>query len=374
MNSALVLKSSSGYLGAPTSHRYFSSLAFSVTVWINPQALTSFEYATIIDFGNGFGADNVKLLLDSNNKPTFLIYTGASLMLKLISSQELALNQWQFLACTFDSVTQSAHIYVNSIQTAGSSSNVVLSCLPLINRTINLVGRGMNGFLDDLRFYNTSLNHSQVNEIMQSDDSTLDSGCQQPLVRLEQRYPHPDQPLTLKRNSMLTLVSLVEMRCRLNSVNVKEWLVFRVDSASSNQSRLHLNSDVNPSVNFASLVLPTNTLEYGLYRFVFKVSVANFESISCQIDTYVRVVPSGLVISALGVKSYGTHGGGTIEITRGVNQDIQFNPFINSYDLDSVVTMTSLKFNYLYQIIKNGIQQGYSSLTLTNSSNCFFKG
>ena len=122
----------------------------------------------------------------------------------------------------------------------------------------------------------------------------------------------------------------------------------------------------NPTVNYAELVIQPNSLAYGLYRFVYTVKMTgtNSNSFQSQIDTFIQVIPSGLVISAL--KSSQPIYGGTIEITRGFDQQIQFNPFINSYDIDSIAIMTSLTFKYSCQIIDSNIQMGYPQIPGTN--------
>ncbi len=122
----------------------------------------------------------------------------------------------------------------------------------------------------------------------------------------------------------------------------------------------------NPTTNYAELVLQPNTLDYGLYRFVYTLTMTgtNLASFKNQIDTFVLIIPSGLIISAL--KSTQPMFGGTIEITRGVDQRIQFDPFLNSYDIDSVAIITSLKFKYSCQIIDSNIPQGYPQIPGTS--------
>jgi len=124
--------------------------------------------------------------------------------------------------------------------------------------------------------------------------------------------------------------------------------------------------DNNPTVNYAEMVIQPNSLAYGLYRFVYTVKMTgpNLNNFQSQIDTFIQVIPSGLVISAL--KSSQPMYGGTIEITRGYDQQIQFDPFLNSYDIDSIAIMTSLTFKYSCQIIDSSIELGYPQIPGTN--------
>ena len=85
-----------------------------------------------------------------------------------------------------------------------------------------------------------------------------------------------------------------------------------------------------------------------------------------QIDTFIKIVPSGLVLSSL--KTSNGMYGGLIEISRGQNQTIEFNPFLNTYDIVGVAVITSLMFKYSCQIIDSNIQQGYPTLPGTNQT------
>ena len=107
--------------------------------------------------------------------------------------------------------------------------------------------------------------------------------------------------------------------------------------------------------NYSSeLIIQPYTLEYGLYKFIFSSSLCDLHS---EIETYVKIIPSGLVLSTLD-QSDGMYGG-LIEISRGMNQEIKFNPFINSYDLDGGVDINLLSFKYACQLIDSNVERGY---------------
>ena len=90
--------------------------------------------------------------------------------MKLYSLQTLTLDKWQFLSMTYNGAKLT--IYIDSVQIAFDSSYTYQ--MPSINRTNNLIGKSNMGgsdcfswsYIDDLRFYNTSLNSSQLDEIM----------------------------------------------------------------------------------------------------------------------------------------------------------------------------------------------------------------
>ena len=61
--------------------------------------------------------------------------------------------------------------------------------------------------------------------------------------------------------------------------------------------------------------------------------------------------------------------GGTVEITRGSNQTIQFNPYLFSYDIDGVAVITNLKFDYSCQIVNQAMNATIRSNTLDTCFN-----
>ena len=129
----------------------------------------------------------------------------------------------------------------------------------------------------------------------------------------------------------------------------------------------------NPTLSYAELVLQPQILSYGLYRIVFTASTVLFNStnkLSNSIDTFIEIIPSGLVISSLRLSK--PMYGGTIEITRGSNQSIQFDPYLFTYDIDRTAVITSLKFEYTCQIVNQVINATvrYDSLdTCFNETN-----
>jgi hypothetical protein len=114
--------------------------------------------------------------------------------------------------------------------------------------------------------------------------------------------------------------------------------------------QIYLNT--NPTLTYAELVLQPQTLSYGLYRIVFTATQLlsnSTEKLSNSIHTFIEIIPSGLVISSLKLSK--PMYGGTIEITRGSSQSIQFNPYLFTYDIDGVAVITSFKFEYSCQIV-----------------------
>jgi hypothetical protein len=121
----------------------------------------------------------------------------------------------------------------------------------------------------------------------------------------------------------------------------------------------------NPTVNYAELVVEPNSLPIGVYKVVYNVKIELSVKVAwrssigniytSELDTYVQIVRSGIVVSSLP----NTIGGGTVSITRGTKQSIVLSPALYSYDLDGLISMSSVKFNFYCQVIDDGIEHEY---------------
>jgi hypothetical protein len=170
-NSALALNG--GWTQAP-SGVYFNSPEFTISVWVYPQNVDS--YAHIIDFGPDLtptGANHIALCLSqgTNKQPILAVHTNnENITGYAISNVPLNDSVWYFLAATFDG--KSLNIYVNGVlRNVYSPLNYILP-LSLV-RNYNYIGKSYkssNGFshsyIDDLKFFNKSLNVTQINQLM----------------------------------------------------------------------------------------------------------------------------------------------------------------------------------------------------------------
>ena len=164
-NSALALNG--GWTQVP-SGVYFDSTAFSISVWVYPQQVSS--YSRIIDFGNGQSSDNILFALSNGNtlQPYFYFFNGSITLFSTTSKQNLTLNEWQFLTATFNSTHLS--IYLNAKLTACPYNKKTLSYVLRTKCYIgksNWAGDGYSySILDDLRFYNKSLSQTEILDLM----------------------------------------------------------------------------------------------------------------------------------------------------------------------------------------------------------------
>jgi len=171
------------------------------------------------------------------------------------------------------------------------------------------------------------------------------------MVNIVDRISSFKTPQVYTKDTLISIVSQTQINCVNSLANLKEWSIFIVNNMTGiDKTQIYLKT--NPTLAYAELVLQPQTLSYGLYRIVFtatQIFSDSTEKLSNSIDTFIEIIPSGLVISSL--KLSRPMYGGTIEITRGSNQSIQFNPYLFTYDIDGVAVITSLKFEYSCQIV-----------------------
>lgn len=79
------------------------------------------------------------------------------------------------------------------------------------------------------------------------------------------------------------------------------------------------------TVNQAQLTVPGLTLEYGLYKFTYNVTISE-ENMYSVVFTYIRIIPSAIVAFLVP--------NGMSRISRAYGKDIKISPESYSYDPD----------------------------------------
>ena len=152
---------------------YFNSPAFSITVWIYPQQVSS--YSRIIDFGNGAMVDNILIAFSFSNqlKPYLEFYSGANVLCLATSSLTLSLNQWQLIAVTSNGTN--AKMFLNGQQVIATNQSYNIQILKRYNCYIGKSNWNEDGYshsyLDDLRFYNKSLSQEEILELINQNET-----------------------------------------------------------------------------------------------------------------------------------------------------------------------------------------------------------
>ena len=200
-------------------------------------------------------------------------------------------------------------------------------------------------------------------------------------VDIQLRCPNAMQPLEKKYNDLIIIIGLISVSKSTNQtqniIQKKQWTIFKVDNSSSGQET-EIQIKNNPTLNYAELVLQPQTLDYATYHICFSVTFKLNENnlTMLSVDTYLRVNASGLALSTLklNLPMYG----GMIEITRGLNQTIDFDPFLFTYDIDGKAVVTQMSFRYTCQLVIDGVTLASNSIYLDEaakskslSSSCF---
>lgn len=188
--------------------------------------------------------------------------------------------------------------------------------------------------------------------------------CQPPLVKIIDAVYSFKTPINLKQNTLINFVSETTVNCSLTLTNNKLWTIYELNEITGEDVQQIFIKN-NPTINYAELVLQPKTLSFGLYKIVYSVTMSG-TIFTGSAETYIQITPSGIILSTL--KSKQPIYGGTIFITRGSNQQITFNPYTFSYDVDNVAVITSLTFKYSCQIIESNLPQGYPKMPVTNQN------
>jgi hypothetical protein len=127
-------------------------------------------------------------------------------------------------------------------------------------------------------------------------------------------------------------------------------------ASGAQQSQVSMSN--NPTVNYDRLVIQPSTLSYNLYKLVFQVSMTYNNIYTNQVYSYIKVVPSGLIIRAVN----GAPGGGTYQMALGTSQTLTMDPRSYSSDTDGIANVNKMNFTFYCQVIDNGVAYGYPQI------------
>jgi hypothetical protein len=157
-NKAFVFDGVSNYLVAQDSQDFDAGSSVSYTFWVKPRGSGGAMFSK-----NVFAQEKQSLLMETSGLLTLILYPCVDPML---STGAVPLNDWTFVAITFDGTT--ARIYFNAELDArqkGTSCNVSHSNgLFFLGRTAD-GGPYFDGLMDDFRLYQTALTAKQVSAI-----------------------------------------------------------------------------------------------------------------------------------------------------------------------------------------------------------------
>ena len=282
-------------------------------------------------------------------------------------------NSLQQFQVNFESLGEPscAKVYTNSrTQSIGSDLATCAKYFPRISYTGNY--NVLNGsWIFDMTMDKIGYTNVRVNIANSLDSITLSTyvnvvaksvDCQNPELSMTNQKPLFYDPAIETVSDLVSIKVATILVCNATLINTKKWTIYRVDQVTGQiTGSVNINENNNPTVNYAELVLSPKSLKQGLYKFVYQVTMGvTTQVFSSKIETYVKMISSGIVISALGVNQINV--GGTYEISRGVDQKIRFDPIAKSYDKDDELSMSSLSYLYYCQVIESGIEMGYPKM------------
>lgn len=219
----------------------------------------------------------------------------------------------------------------------------------IINATMSL-----SGFLS----VNFEIKNAISSEKITTYITVSDTPCLKPILSIVNRSAEFFNPMKIMRSKLFTLVGETKLICSEEPKNEKRWYAYFINETTGSVIRA-INMTDNPSIYNAELVIQDNSLSYGTYKFVYEVKMSGSVSVfQTSIDTYVKIVPSGMAI--IGLEN------GVIEITRGVGQQIVFNPLLYSFDIDDLTPASTLSFKYYCRPVDEGIPKDFPSYSLGN--------
>jgi hypothetical protein len=143
-----------------------------------------------------------------------------------------------------------------------------------------------------------------------------------------------------------SVVGITTIDCEIKLKSIKQWLVFEVNSKTGLKNRTVNTSDIISSFS-AEIHIPSNFLDYGIYRFTYQVSMDDdANAFTNSVDTFIRIVPLGMAIFPFS--------GGIKEITIGMGQPIDLDPGKYSYDYDALLMGTQLTYKFFCRMIIDG--------------------
>lgn len=168
---------------------------------------------------------------------------------------------------------------------------------------------------------------------------------------------NPDDPLVIRRSEFLRFYTKIIFSCTIEcSELVYKWSIKKLNDSNPNQILQHVIIPENPSYDFEEFSILENTLEYGLFRIIFEVSGTGhsfnkIKSFYSRAHTYLKVVPTGLIVFAMrnGINS----------ALIGYNQSIKFEPIKYSRDPDELSNMTKLEYKFYCRVVDKSLKNLY---------------
>ena len=129
-------------------------------------------------------------------------------------------------------------------------------------------------------------------------------------------------PIQIRREEDFYVTSNIDVNCNSSFQLIYQW---RINNCSFTNCSMSIHSNQISTLN--EYFLPARTLPLGLYQLQLIVTVQTSSSLILSQSIYLLITPSGITANLIEL--------GTSMITRGKQQNLQFNPGFYSIDLDN---------------------------------------
>ena len=172
--------------------------------------------------------------------------------------------------------------------------------------------------------------------------------CSSSMVSINRYSNSSPAPTTIKRFELIGIEANIVVSCTGTFQISKQWSALDLNS----QKAVDLSS--NPTQSSSTLIVEPNVMNFGRYEFILTVTVtldATQTTFVLSASAFINVEPSGIVVRGLI--------NGLQQTSIGTSQSIKIQPNVYSYDMDNLVSATSLSFKYYCRKYENGTYGAY---------------
>ncbi|CAF4116785.1 unnamed protein product, partial [Adineta steineri] len=167
-----------------------------------------------------------------------------------------------------------------------------------------------------------------------SDILTTNQTCFIPRITLIPGISTLSLPIQFRRSQGFYIISLIELNCTNSLSMITQWTIKNCTSICL--QKIQLDSTIITTLS--ELYIPRNTLAYGIYELKLTVTMTKVPSLISSSSVYIQITSSGITANLI---EYGTS-----MITRGKQQNLEFDPGSYSIDYDNNVFNAS---NWIYK-------------------------
>jgi hypothetical protein len=154
--------------------------------------------------------------------------------------------------------------------------------------------------------------------------------CFSPTVTLIPGISTLSSPIQFRRSQDFYIVSIIQLNCNDSLSTINQWTIKNCSSISSYPILI----DPTIITTLSDLYIPARTLSYGLYELILTVTMVTSSWLTTSTSIYIQITPSGITANLVQL--------GTSMITRGHEQDLNFDPGTYSVDSDENIFNASV--------------------------------